>query len=134
MTDKIIEMLGRCAECERCEDVSFEDVIKLINLQKNEIERLEAEVNEQYEHINRQKAAIKYFTRCGEEWNHTLDRISEKIDTLYDFTRAEAIKEFAERLKEKERTAINCHRFEGVISTDDIDNLVKEMTEKGGAE
>lgn len=44
---------------------------------------------------------------------------------------AEAVKEFAERLKQKKTTAISCNRFEGVVSTDDIDNLVKEFTEGG---
>lgn len=47
----------------------------------------------------------------------------------YENAKAEAVKEFAERLKKKETTAISCKRFEGVVSTDDIDNLVKEFTE-----
>ena len=41
--------------------------------------------------------------------------------------RNKAIEEFAARLKKKETTAINCRRFEGVISTDEIDNVAAEM-------
>ena len=78
----------------------IEGALALINRQKAEIERLEAENN----------------------------RFAD-IGKMYSEIRAESVKEFAERLKQKETTAISCKRFEGVVSTDDIDNLVKEFTE-----
>lgn len=44
--------------------------------------------------------------------------------------KAEAIKEFAEKLKSKKTTAISCdYLFEEVVRKSSIDNLVKEMTE-----
>ena len=51
---------------------------------------------------------------------------------LYDVVRAEAIKEFAERLK----TMADGYTFWGdgvmyqMVNTDDIDDLVEEMTEQ----
>lgn len=63
--------------------------------------------------INRQKAEI--------------ERLKQK--PLYDFykEKSEAIKEFAERLKEKATsTFYEEHKY---VDTEDIDNLVKEMTE-----
>ena len=78
----------------------FEEALDLINRQKAEIERLK-------------EAYAIYEETTGLKW-----------------ARAEAIKEFAERLKERK-----CHYtetehtfdFDGV-DVDEIDNLVKEMT------
>ena len=50
------------------------------------------------------------------------------IGKMYSEIRAEAIKEFAERLKEK---TFRPHLLFGdLVCVDSIDNLVKEMTEK----
>ena len=102
---KIIEALRACTECERCEEVSIEDIIRLINLQKNEIERL----TDNNEHLAVFLAEAK----------------------------SEAIKEFADRLKEELK---DCARIDLIETTyyavgrHLIDDLVKEMTEKGGSE
>lgn len=64
--------------------------------------------------INRQKSEI--------------ERLKQK--PLYDFykEKSEAINEFAERLKEKAESGFWQERK--YVETDDIDNLVKEMTEQ----
>lgn len=83
-------------------------------------------------HINRQNAEIKKLTidmnaaRLGMIAEH------ERLLTA----RAEAIKEFAERLKAKERKMLDYDEagfscMASVIYTETIDNLVKEMTEGG---
>ena len=75
--------------------------------------------------INRQKAEIESLTidmnaaRLGMIAEH------ERLQTA----RSEAIKEFAERLKVKALTTIRGGQL-GVIDCYEIDNLVKEMTEK----
>ena len=71
--------------------------------------------------INRQQAEIERLTE-------TLDIYAVEFDLKYASVKAEAIKEFAERLKEKSKN----NEWNGTICGADIDNLVKEM--KGGAE
>lgn len=63
---------------------------------------------------------------------------SEQLANVLDNIKAEAIKEFAERLKAKERKMLDYDEagfscMASVIYTETIDKLVKEMTE-GGAE
>ena len=92
------------------------EVLDLINRQKAEIERLNEVING-FEEQSR-KELMDFMA------------LSEK----YEKARAEAVKEFAERLK-----MLKCHYseteytfdFDGV-TVDDIDNLVKEMTEDEG--
>lgn len=113
MTDKIIEMLGSCKDCERCENVSFEDVIRLINSQRTEIERLEGM-------IRGYDVALK---SDAEHYRAEIERLQTEKDNLiktYKECMTEAIKEFAERLKKE----LSFGRY---IQLDQIDNLVKEM-------
>lgn len=114
MTDtKIIKALECCKDnsfnnfpCEKCPyrgtrrycaNNLCEDALALINRQKAEIERLKDMVSQNEGALPRYEALI----------------------------RAEAVKEFAERLKEK---AITYYTIIGHwVSVKDIDNLVKEM-------
>lgn len=93
---------GACANC----DLDYE-VLSLINRQKAEIERLNEKITAKYE-------SNYYF--MGQ-----LRLAREKLLT----TKSEAIKEFVERLKEKYGTD-SCIV---IINNNDIDELVKEMTE-----
>lgn len=92
---------GMCSECAysdnytNCNTRIAKDALDLINRQRAEIERLKGEIVNQYNTIGK---TIKQ-------------------------TKAEAIKEFAERLK------ADCPDKLLVIHFDAIDNLVKEMTE-----
>lgn len=64
---------------------------------------------------------------CDELFAEMSERQKAEVKIVRQMGRVEAIKEFAKRLKHKEITAISCERFEGVVSADDIDKLVKEM-------
>jgi urease gamma subunit len=117
MTDKqIIKALecchngGKCDDCpcERTGDCNFEyEVLDLINRQKAKIERL-ADSN---------------------------GRLRESVGLMLNYPdgieriKAEAIKEFAERLKSYAHE-ISCNVLL-VVTKDDIDTLVKEMVGEG---
>ena len=89
-----------------CSSVLFQDTLDLINRQKAEIERLEERIIE--------------VQRCDKELIETLHKIhEEKIEAA----KAEAIKEFAERLKMQGVTFLH----NKVVLSNEIDNLVKEM-------
>lgn len=73
--------------------------------------------------INRQKAEIERLNIR----NKTLIDITKNYDWKFARAKSEAIKEFAERLKEKLQWDTE---FENMLVFEtDIDNLVKEMTE-----
>ena len=113
MTDnEIIKALELCSadEC-WCDDCPYENLctdtditkfaLDLINRQKSEIERLEQEKG-QFE------ADVEMFTDIGK---------------MYSELKAEAVKEFAELLKEHVR---DCYPYYYVIDEEVVDNLVKE--------
>lgn len=117
-----------CPKCafykkHRCSTLMLNAVSDLLNRQKAEIERLKAE-----------NKSIRYCYEQEKFYNDTLAESCEKNCKHFNMTtRAEAIKEFAERLK---RTSIGLEigddkKFKmTVVSTVAIDNLVKEMTEE----
>ena len=116
MTDnKIVKALEYCfgnivVDCCKCAyhkcdcvDGMIKDALDLINRQKAEIEKWKKNCDELYEQMSeRQKLEVDIARRMG---------------------KAEAIKEFAERLKDMSE------RFweENFVSEETIDNLVKEM-------
>jgi 50S ribosomal subunit-associated GTPase HflX len=114
------------------------NALDLINRQKaevlrlqNKVEILEMEKQMSKEDSDKSKAAamgvIKRQDAEIERLNKAIDNYEtclEKIETI----KAEAVKEFAERLKEKERPAFPLAM---VIDVYEIDNLVKEMVGEG---
>ena len=99
-----------CRECPlhsfysaNCVKSIINKALDLINRQKAEIERLQGTV-EMYE----------------EERKYHFEMSKQKV--------AEAYKEFAERLKEK---AYRNNYCQDVVLSEEINNLVKELTEKG---
>ena len=94
-----------------CISILMKDVFDLINRQKAEIESLKQIIDEEDSEILELQKRIIF-------WREDLNYQPEKI-------KSEAIKEFAERLKEKFGIA-DC-----IVTVDnnDLDNLVKEMTE-----
>jgi cell division protein FtsB len=108
----LIIIFGLAILCQKAEKEALiagqETLQKYIAEQKAEIERLHSEVKET-------RATIDSFTDIGK---------------LYSEIKAEAIKEFAERLKAKEATHF-CKCGQPFVYTDlfngEIDNLVKEM-------
>lgn len=129
MTDEqIIKALECCAtddgdDCFRCPYVNIvyqsgnggcanscrKDALDLINRQKSEIEELRERISYLEKSID-----------CSrKEYNRLLQKLQQ--------AESEAIKEFAERLKNK-----NVQGFwdeNAYVGVDDIDNLVEEMTE-----
>ena len=121
MTDeKIIKALECCIKsgCSKCplkrsfcsENVAMEYALDLINRQKAEVERLKSYKN-LYEDLKAENLeTIKAIKGC----------------------KAEAIKEFVERLKEKLKEECSPRVYSFLEEL--IDNLVKEMTEEDGNE
>lgn len=116
-----------CPKCafykkHRCSTLMLNAVSDRINRQKAEIERLKAE-----------NKSIRYCYEQEKFYNNQLAESCEKNCKHFNMTtRAEAIKEFAERLK---RTSIGLEigddkKFKmTIVSTVAIDNIAKEMTE-----
>ena len=96
-------------------------------------ETLRDEIAEQQAEIERLKAenqSIKYCYEQAKSYNNTLAESCEKNCKKFNMTtRADAIKEFAERLKKK--AGIFPYHYKGLVKAvrvEKIDNLVKEMT------
>ena len=117
--------------CDGVDLTLIKSAVALINRQKTEIDELKHErevliedihysankVNEQLEEIEKLKIE-----------NKSLRSAANCYKLHYNETRAEAIKEFADRLKQKSEYYENGQGWEGKICYDnDIDNLVKEM-------
>jgi hypothetical protein len=116
-----LKNLCHCRECPRfqrgvddCHVTLYNDVLDLINRQKTEIERFEKENREQ-------------FSKWMRLDKRTKERYAELCEEAKGVVRAEAIKEFAARLKAAKFKHKN---FGELVYVDDIDNLVKEMTEE----
>lgn len=146
MTDKnIIKAMEccntqNCADCplyngnsfsEKCKAICFKEMTSLINRQQAEVERLRKEVN--LVSIQFQDLQERY-----EEEQAEIERLKSmnqsKLDMLHDIraeletAKAEAIKEFAERLKND--LFYKCGDLNYTETCDTrrlIDNIVKEM-------
>ena len=79
------------------------------------------------------KDALDLINRLQAENERLKSHIQEGIDLakqipeMLTLTKAEAYKEFAERLKEKGIKVIGCNAFDKVIPSNEIDNLLKEL-------
>ena len=124
-----------CSECEyqkalpfpSCRRMCAKNALDLINRQKAEKERLE---DENYTLKNKIEIRDNLIEQLGSD-------IDIKYNTIYTMreklknSKSEAIKEFAERLKEKADDYVLAEgEFETMIFENDIDDLVKEMTEE----
>ena len=85
--------------------------------------------------INRQKAEIEKLKQENDFFRKTITENAQralevKVEEI-EKAKSEAIKEFAERLKEKcyEDFQETCEMLSPYVTDDDIDDLVKEMTE-----
>ena len=122
----------KCNECPyhefrfRCITQLIKDTIDLINRQQAEIERLKSGIDDLDRKLSmaddciaEKEADIVRFQKKVEELSEVL---SDSIRIRYKEIKSEAIKAFAERLKEKKH---ELDRF--ILYDEDIDNLVKEM-------
>ena len=128
MTDnEIIKALECCTEdedCTHCPSIKempycsndiMVGALNLIKRQQAEIERLELANDEKFS-----------------QWSMLAEKTKQHYADLYneakDILKAEAVKEFVERLKEKSfKTIRNYGLTKDVVEVCDIDNLVKEM-------
>ena len=97
------------------------DVLDLINRQKAEIEKLEKE-SEDKERAYTDEYCLR------EEWQ---EKCKELLEEKY-VAKSEAVREFAERLKDKSsKISLSCNgalvKTDYTIAGTDLDNLVKEM-------
>ena len=84
--------------------------------------------------INRQKAEIEKLKALAENGASAIDTNNRLVQKFAEI-KSEAVKEFAERLKEKSFKAIrNYGLTKDVVEVCDIDNLVKEMVGENNAE
>lgn len=125
MTDKeIIKALECCCEaelkvdCQKLKCPFFDnEIYNCMNVDdENAMYRYSLDL------INRQQAEIERLTAR----NFELAEKGEKVVIAFKNAKAEAIKEFAERLK-KRGFADKHYEHESIVYVADIDNLVKEM-------
>lgn len=107
MTDnEIIKALEYCKDCSANLNV---EIIDLINRQQEEIENAKAEIKICAEVIERQDTEIERLNSANDEKFRQWDMLAEKTKQHYadlyneakDILKAEAVEEFAYRLKEK---------------------------------
>lgn len=149
--DEIIEGLKSCScvtgvlNCEKCPYYAEEecvkkqctDIIDLIKRQRSEIEKLNID-------LDAMRCAANSFKMHYDEakseavWDIATeyDAYKEAVEVALVETRAEAIKEFAERLEEKVSSCVMLQNGQEIPETKSytisalcIDELVKEMTE-----
>lgn len=136
-----------------CTEIDEEEILDLINLQKAEIEKFKSRQRPTgVSGYKIENGKIVFFTNMLGCYRHEYKDLEEVVKTLNELlneayskdeilfhyriarenlktAKSEAIKEFAERLKE-ELMLITAN--DGGFVPSIIDNLVKEMTEKGG--
>ena len=125
-----------CPKCafykkHRCSILMLNAVSDLINHQKAEIEELKTEIERMEDENYTLKNKIEIRDNLIEQLGSDIDI---KYNTIYTMreklknSKSEAIKEFAERLKEKLQWDVEF--YNKIVFEDDIDKLVKEMTEE----
>ena len=139
MTDnEIIKALeccgnGLCANCPRlntpehilhCKELLMCEAIDLINRKKAEIKRLNGVIKNFKATKERQKAEIESEISLRQQWQEKCNELLEERQHI----KAEAIKQFAEKVKEHmcSYDLDNYHYFRA-IEEDAFDDLVKEM-------
>ncbi|MBO5463772.1 MAG: hypothetical protein J6A49_10730 [Clostridia bacterium] len=134
MTDKeIIKALECCADLFDCIDCPCKEFCgDLGKLQQNALDlinRQQAEKEVMQKYIDCLKSENHDYNHATEQLakeNRQLQAEIERLLQKLQQPQTEAIKEFAERLKEEMR------KYCGEITEDDIDNLIKEMVGEQG--
>lgn len=122
--------------CDGVDLTLIESAAALINCQKAEIDELKHEREVLIEDIHHSADKINEQLEEIEELkieNKSLRSAANCYRLHYSEARTEAIKEFADRLKQKSEYYENGQGWEGRICyDDDIDNFVKEYKKDGG--
>ena len=105
-----------------CGEWLMKDALDLINRQKAEIEKWKKKANTPFAKVT--------FDR--DKLQEIVDECAKNIEIDINLAKSEAIKEFAKRLKEKcyEDFQETYEMLSPYVTDDDIDDLVKEMTEE----
>lgn len=120
--------------CDKDTQATERYALDLINRQKAEIERLQ-KFKSYFDSLYGLDLEILGFTEDGNEKSYDefydsaisdMGNAEHHIAYITQIAKSEAIKEFAERLKKE---AFSHKNFGELVYVDDIDNLVKEMTE-----
>ena len=120
--EEIIKRLEQCVKRGN-RNYNTDIVLDLINRQKSEIERLKTE-NKIYIQANQ---VIGY---QRDQRDKEIDELQKQIDGLdvrENKIKAEAYKEFAERLKDAAISCLVGGKYYKVLTTRRIDNFLKEM-------
>jgi hypothetical protein len=161
--EEIAEALGYCANRKDCDDgcpcvVSEKPCVlnnpnalfDLINRQRAEVESLKIANEKMYDACKKQEAEIESLQKDGEtvaialiNTRAEVERLNKlviekhkeinRLDEYIQYTKAEAVKEFAERLENDSCKIIECNGItERVvcyqISHEGVDKIVKELT------
>ena len=138
MTDKEMEMLrvSQCPSVDWCKGYNFavEKANEIINHQHSEIETMLKDLQFRTNQVIEQEANIERLrTECRNQSTLWSKHFEDMFETTKEFVRTEAIKEFAERLKNEcsfeTDVSLGYGRpcYEDAIPIIAIDNLVKEM-------
>lgn len=119
-----------------CDKALLDDALSLINRQEAEIEDWQGGYMTQKQEIANLEIELKAMRGAANSYKAEIERLKANeemaegyADALVEYTKAEAYKEFAERLKNK---LTSCSRTidgksEYLICDSDIDNLLKEL-------
>ena len=109
----------RLKMCDKCIVTYIKRALDLINRQQADMERLTEECDEK---INKWKILDE----------RTKQRYAELYEEAKSVVRAEAIREFAERSKEKAIVGRTCDdsKFESVVTVSNIDTIAEELIDK----
>ena len=119
MTDNDKEIIRVMNEAENVDDLR----INFINYEKHS--QVGISIKEILDFINRQQAEIE---RLNEDKSFLKDEFERFRIRVLPIAKSEAIKEFAEKLKDKEfEIPVDANNVGYLLGADDIDNLVKEM-------
>ena len=142
--EEIIKALECCKNCccKQCdEEPNFQEAIDLINRQKAEIEKLEKEntvfgeiIKKQDDEISASRKDLLKRENLEESFSKSVKQFDKRLEKTVKLERAEAVKEFAEKLKNEIniRTTYSREQDKNVMRM--IDNLVKEMVGEDNTE
>ena len=130
MTDnEIIKALEyRCSDYECRDLVFYRNILDLINRLQSKNKAYKHYYNECLKDLKNAHADIDRFENLYTEYLEKSEDLERQLKTA----KAEAYKEFAERLKEKTSCAKDVFDYTEklVVDVEEIDNLIKEMTEQ----
>lgn len=115
---------------------SAKSILDLINRQKEEISKKDIEIDilirkkeDLSDEVSDLRAEVERLTKCRKE---EVEKLMLATDRVITEAKSEAYKEFAERLEDKSIYLEDEERYFGyAVKSKDIDNILKELTEKG---